>query len=435
MADKTYIHEFSLKLDVEVGSTGQWQYRSGARLNYLRSTLKVSRSVEQAILKRDFLVEFPLNATAFVGKVILDQQTDGIHWSVVAVITYGSASETESAAIYYRFFLCQGAEKLRAVVDYIETYCSEQGDWPAYQRKSPSPATIRGHQVQSVRHFTLTPMLDQKIRYQRAPLLIYPQDCTSLGHLQAISAAKSKLSGQPIAWAYNIEYPDHIDQYQAISFASEQAVQRFQQIAIAGINDETYQLLLPRLWQDLETLVKKEIKQQLHLGGVSEALYPGTPVSGAYQKPLELNVNGLLEQEIIDLYNKKTDALKSFTNSASLSKSSIRAIAENSDRQTNIVLEARANGKYWIVFDVSENSGLESAWLVPSPNLRVTVYDYENIISKLFDCGAYATEQSGFHLTKPAKVALLPNRQSWQFLEAGSLTSIEPQLETTVERA
>lgn len=430
VADRTYIHEFSLRLDVEVGNSGRWQYRSGMKLNYQRSTLKVSHSVEQAILKKAFLVEFPLDATAFVSKVIFDSQVDGIHWSVAAVITYRSASETEGAALYYRFFLCQGTEKLSAIVDYLETYYVENSRWPSYEHESQSRPTISQHQAKSAYTLALTPALDQKIRYQCAPLFLSLQECNSLSHLHAISTAKSKLNGKPIAWACNVEKPSYIEQFQAILFSDEQTLQAFKQIAIPGLSDETYSLLLPRLWQDLETFVAKEIKQQLHLGGQTDTFYPGTPVSGAYQRTLALNMSGLPRQEVLELYNEAPDTLKVSANSASLSKRSIRMIAENSDRKTNLVLETRSNGRYWIVFDLSEDSNLEDAWLVPSPNFRITPYDYENIISRLFDCGDYIAELSGFYLIKPAKVKLLPDRRSWQFVEAGELSLITPQKET-----
>ena len=106
-----HIHEFSTGILVDgTGGAGEWRSR-GFSGEYMNSTLaKIPTPVQLAIKNREFAVSEGASSQnpAIIGREV---EYDGEAWSVIAVVTRGMDERGRGASLY-RYFLCEGKEKL-----------------------------------------------------------------------------------------------------------------------------------------------------------------------------------------------------------------------------------------------------------------------------------------------------------------------------------
>ena len=427
MSVTAYIHEFSIKFGVDASDNDYWRYQEYTNLQFHNSTLNsIPVSIEKAIFESQFFVHSKSalqTSPSVVGRVILDNDEAGIHWSVVAIMTYSSLPDGSGHA-NYRFFLCQGNDKLDIIVHWLENYQLKNGNLPSYNSSQKSVEhKIHKHTISKVSIYAIEPDLDKRIRYQTQSLLLSPKKGYDIGYINFIAAQKAQYLNQTIAWAFNISQPYYINQFQVIHFSSKQSFQSFQSFCLTPVTKVVYQSLLSQLKHIFEKNIRDEIIHQLKLGNIPGVVYPGTPVSGSSETGVQLRVNSFTREELINLYNNNSEKLLQIANDASLTEKSLKQLAESIDIQSEkIILRNKSGGRYWIVFSSSDTVPLTTAWLMPTPNLKLNSYYYERVMDKIFEYKGYVAEENQkINLIKPAKVKLLSDCQSWLFLEKGIL--------------
>lgn len=120
-----------------------------------------------------------------------------------------------------------------------------------------------------------------------------------------------------------------------------------------------------------------------------------------------------VELELVDLYNKNAQQLKT----------QAMSVSETEESQSNrrlgeikfIQFEQNNRGNFWIL------SLKEGEYLVPSQRLRINEFNYKTI-KVIFACENYQPRYSErFVLIKPAKVSAAVNGKSWQLESSGVL--------------
>ncbi|MDY6802802.1 MAG: hypothetical protein SXA11_03215 [Cyanobacteriota bacterium] len=127
------IHEFSTSINAEILPDGKWISKGYKVGEYMNSTLsQIPHVVQRAISNKMFEVSKDRKSQkpTFVGREIRGNNGEP-DWSVVAVVTPGG-DEYGRFNSFYRYFLCQGADRLWVILDAIDDYWRKYGRQPIF---------------------------------------------------------------------------------------------------------------------------------------------------------------------------------------------------------------------------------------------------------------------------------------------------------------
>ena len=215
------IHEFSTGIKAERTADGSWISR-GFTGRYMNVTLtQIPHTVERAIANRLFAVVegTSSNQPAVIGRVVPGEPD----WSVVAVIIRGWDDGGRPLSVY-RYFLCEGAEGLWKILQWIEKYEQEKGYLPVFNpfdtRIVTSEEISRPPEIPSER-------LEQQYGHESMPIVLPWEYQLNFRLINKI--AEIKAGEQPVSWAYNAEALENPWSFVLIHSASERAYKSFLQ--------------------------------------------------------------------------------------------------------------------------------------------------------------------------------------------------------------
>ena len=212
------IHEFSTGIRAETTPDGGWVSR-GFTGQYMNMTLEsIPDVVERSIRNREFALTegASSDSPAIIGRVVGSEENV---WSVMAVVTRGKDEKGRSLSVY-RYFLCEGKNKLRLILAWWEN----QGR----PRFNPFDSKTIGQFylfVDSVQ----PPDLQQEFHDLQVdlpePILLSPQQQYNLQTINVLAIKKSNFpnNGQPVSWAFNVEALEQPKRFQVIQSASQRA--------------------------------------------------------------------------------------------------------------------------------------------------------------------------------------------------------------------
>ncbi|MDY6802803.1 MAG: hypothetical protein SXA11_03220 [Cyanobacteriota bacterium] len=212
------IHEFSTGIKAEISSDGSWRSRGYKVGEYMNSTLsQIPYVVERAIANNMFAVSKDRHSQnpTFVGREIRGNNGEP-DWSVVAVVTPGG-DEYARFNSFYRYFLCQGADRLWVILDAIDDYCRQYGRVPIF-----NPSEIK--EIGKPKRHTVNKKPSVKLSFTKEkPFILKPGE---LSKLQIINAMAEKIAnGKPVSWAYDVEAVEQVGQFLVIQAADDRAYQ------------------------------------------------------------------------------------------------------------------------------------------------------------------------------------------------------------------
>jgi len=176
------IHEFSTGINVEILPDGSWRSRGYKVGEYMNSTLSpIPLVVQRAIANDMFKVSKDRNSQkpTFVGREV--RGNNGVPgWSVIAVVTpigdeYGRFNS------FYRYILCQGADRLWVILDSIDNYWQKYGRPPTF---NPSEIKDIGkpnhHNISNKPLVTLPSELNALVSNHQRSLILQPGKVSDL---------------------------------------------------------------------------------------------------------------------------------------------------------------------------------------------------------------------------------------------------------------
>ena len=168
------IHEFSTGIHVEKLPDGRCISRGYKVGEYMNSTLsKIPLVVERAIANKMFEVSKDRHSQkpTFVGREVRGKN-GAPGWSVVAVVTPGG-DEYGRFNSFYRYILCQGADRLWVILDMINSYWQKYGRPPIF---NPSEIKEIGkpnhHNISNKPLVTLPSELNALVSNHQRPLIL-----------------------------------------------------------------------------------------------------------------------------------------------------------------------------------------------------------------------------------------------------------------------
>ncbi|ABG51230.1 conserved hypothetical protein [Trichodesmium erythraeum IMS101] len=231
------IHEFSTGINVEKLPDGSWRSRGYKVGEYMNLTLpQIPLVVERAIANKMFEVSKDRHSQkpTFVGREVRGNN-GAPGWSVVAVVTPGG-DEYGRFNSFYRYFLCQGVDRLWVILDEINSYWQQYGQPPIF-----NPLEIKEigkpnhHNISNKPLVTLPSELNALAGNHQLPLILQPG---KVSDLQTINAMAEKIAnGQPVSWAYDVEAVEDAERFLVIQAADEKAYQGLRKIGNASINN------------------------------------------------------------------------------------------------------------------------------------------------------------------------------------------------------
>jgi hypothetical protein len=217
MTTSITIHEFSTGITPVKSADGGWVSK-GFTGRYMNSTLKeIPHAVERSIANKEFAVAEGAvsDRPTAIGRVVGE-------WSVVALVTKGRDEKGRSAS-FYRYFLTNDTDGLSEIVSWIE-------DEQSRGRKltfNPYDNLEQPHQVnqptQNSRSKSSSDVLSE------TPAILDFGTKYSIQEINTIAAIKSKETGQPISWAFNVEALEKANRFQVIHPANDSAARRIRQ--------------------------------------------------------------------------------------------------------------------------------------------------------------------------------------------------------------
>ena len=212
------IHEFSTGIRPETTSDGGWVARvfTGQYMNMTRES--IPDVVERSIRNREFALTegASSNCPAIIGRVVGSEENV---WSVVAVVTRGRDEKGRSLSVY-RYFLCEGANRLRLILAWWENqgmprfnpFDSKTIGQPNLSVDSPQPPDL------------LQEFHDVQVDLPE-PILLPPQQQYNLQTINVLAIKKYNVqnNGQPVSWAINVEALEQPKRFQVIQPASQRA--------------------------------------------------------------------------------------------------------------------------------------------------------------------------------------------------------------------
>lgn len=258
-----YIHEFSTGILVDgTGGAGEWKLR-GFSGEYMNSTLaKIPTPVQLAIKNREFAVSEGASSEnpAIIGREVEYNQEA---WSVIAVVTRGIDERGRGASLY-RYFLCEGLNKLHHLL-----YWHTRNGKPSF-----NPSDYRQVGRFTEYNDTETPPSQsisdnlKSLSQQETPIIIpqqkslYPTPITHNIALETEAARNNEL----ISWAWNVEALEKPNRFLVIYPASKKA----EDIIRATLS--SVPLLPPAIPE--ETLIRTAINTSCWTGNFQENLAP-----------------------------------------------------------------------------------------------------------------------------------------------------------------
>jgi hypothetical protein len=232
MSQQLFIHEFSTGITPE-GSKEKWVSK-GFTGRYMNMTMKeIPTAVERAIANNGFAVAEGASSDqpAIIGRAIPDSdQPSG--WAVVALVTRGEDEYGRSFG-FHRYFLCQGSDRLWMLVDWIEAYRSQNGQYPIFNpyklRETGKPAVWQEPVPHPpVRGDMLPPA------YEAIPCLMPAQSPITLVQINQLAQFKAETQQGQTSWAYNVEALEQPSRFLVIKPASVKAEQILRQPVLAS---------------------------------------------------------------------------------------------------------------------------------------------------------------------------------------------------------
>jgi len=220
MEDQIKIHEFSTGINFDKLPNGGWVSK-GFTGRYMNSTLgEIPVTVQRAISNKLFEVGEGASSeeAAIIGRVI-PRDEDNLDYSVIAIITKGKDDEGRSCG-FTRYFLCEGADSLWIIIDYIQYYKRNQEHIPYF---NPLDKRRVGYPI------SYTPKLRQpssnlppESESPNLPILLnYELD--TYQEINSWAEQIASLHNQPVSWAYNVRALENPKSFVLINPASDQA--------------------------------------------------------------------------------------------------------------------------------------------------------------------------------------------------------------------
>jgi hypothetical protein len=258
-----HIHEFSTGILVDgTGGAGKWRSR-GFSGEYMNSTLaEIPRPVQLAIKNREFAVSEGASSQnpAIIGREV---EYHGEAWSVIAVVTRGMDERGRGASLY-RYFLCEGLDKLHHLL-YWHTRNGKPSFNPSDYRQVGRFTEYNDTETQINDH--IPPELDG-IWEGKTPIIItqkQPPYPALIIHKIASKTDPAKYN-KLISWACNVEALEKPNRFLVIHPASKKAEETIR----ATINS------VPQLPPAIpeEPLIRTAIKKSCRTGNFQENLAP-----------------------------------------------------------------------------------------------------------------------------------------------------------------
>ncbi|MCA2621354.1 MULTISPECIES: hypothetical protein [unclassified Microcystis] len=252
-----HIHEFSTGILVDgTGTAGEWKSR-GFSGEYMNSTLdkdKIPTPVQLAIRNREFAVSEGASSQnpAIIGREV---EYHGEAWSVIAVVTRGMDERGRGASLY-RYFLCEGLDKLHHLL-YWHTRNGKPSFNPSDYRQVGRFTEYNDTETQINDH--IPPELDG-IWEGKTPIIItqkQPPYPALIIHKIASKTDPARYN-ELISWACNVEALEKPNRFLVIHPASKKAEETIR----ATINSVPQ--LAPAIPE--ETLIKNAIRNSCRTG-------------------------------------------------------------------------------------------------------------------------------------------------------------------------
>ncbi|MCA2937855.1 MAG: hypothetical protein IM319_01250 [Microcystis sp. M113S1] len=266
-----HIHEFSTGILVDgTGGAGEWRSR-GFSGEYMNSTLaEIPRPVQLAIKNREFAVSEGASSQnpAIIGREV---EYHGEAWSVIAVVTRGMDERGRGASLY-RYFLCEGLDKLHHLL-YWHTRNGKPSFNPSDYRQVGRFTEYNDTETQINDH--IPPELDG-IWEGKTPIIItqkQPPYPALIIHKIASKTDPARYN-ELISWAWNVEALEKPNRFLVIHPASAKAEENIR----ATINS------IPQLPPAIpeEPLIRTAIKNSCRTGNFQENL---APIENALNNP------------------------------------------------------------------------------------------------------------------------------------------------------
>ncbi|MGK7901546.1 MAG: hypothetical protein AB4352_09050 [Hormoscilla sp.] len=216
------IHEFSTRIE---GETRGFQVGE-----FGNSTLReIPLPVAQGI--RDQLFQIAEGTESYepavLGRVVLgDQQSD---WSAIAIVTR-SLDDQGNSFPTYRYFLCEGADRLWMILDWMEQYQKIRGRLPVFNpRETRGPGQQEVHMVGKKLKVNLDRGWQDWLSESTAPLLVEPSQNVTPQMINRMAELKAHRH-QAVSWADNVVALSRPESFIIIQTATEGAYQQLTEI-------------------------------------------------------------------------------------------------------------------------------------------------------------------------------------------------------------
>lgn len=218
------IHEFSTGIRYKNNSDESW-VSLGFTGQYMNVTCdSIPHCVERSIANKEFAISEGASSDqpAIIGRVVLGGEEG--NWSVVAVVNKGR-DEMGRSASFYRFFLCQGGDKLPTILAWIK----DREQLPVF-----NPAKTKSvSQAHSFYDFPVKGNIPRELVNSSVPILIHASKQDVFEHIDTLvtkladinALATQKANGQAISWAFNVEALEQPWKFLVIQAASDRAYQ------------------------------------------------------------------------------------------------------------------------------------------------------------------------------------------------------------------
>lgn len=259
------IHEFSTGITPD-GNQQQWVSK-GFTGRYMNMTMTVvPPGVERAIANHGFAVVEGTSSKnpAIIGRVVVGASEQD-SWSVVAFVTRGEDEYGRSFG-FHRYFLCQGTDCLWMLIEWLEAYLQQNGQYPVF-----NPFKIRQpgqpHRWPKPAYRTGSPRELPQVGYAKTPAVLSSTQALSMGEMNQL--AEQKANGQlgQVAWALDVEALEQPERFLVIKPASARAEQILQQPVAAPVRSSAAYAAID------EAAIKGAIKGLTNSSQVNEALF------------------------------------------------------------------------------------------------------------------------------------------------------------------
>ena len=266
------IYEFSTGITYEIRN-GQWFSTGFTVGEYMNQTIEnIPQCVQRAIANN--LFEVSKNSQSqeptIVGRVVRGNKAkNDLDWSVVAIATLG-ADDYQRHTGFYRYFLCNGADSLWKIVDWLEDYRKKFTYWPIYNpadTKKIGQETLHDCGRQKPE---LSSQWHDFLNQRPTPLIFNSEASYDLTTLNAIAEYKAQTKSQPTSWAWNVEAIENPRNFLVIQAANDNAYRLLEKIldpriSMAEIQRSIKGLIgggnIKREW--IQTLVQAKKQNQL----------------------------------------------------------------------------------------------------------------------------------------------------------------------------